>query len=183
MDNRKVLSIVYGILSIIVGVILLTPKTYAHILATDGSIGAVVHIEPDDDPIAGELSTFYFDIKDKNGRFDSRFCNCWGIITQDNKELYKQELFHDAQGTKASFTYTFPQRGIYTVKVIGQSSKQNSFEKFTLSYTIRVERITKKTDEQSSQASDRLPTIIGLSMVIIASSIFFMWKRKGVKNS
>lgn len=43
-------------------------KAYAHVLVSDESntVGAVLHITPDDDPIAGESAHIFFDVQDKN---------------------------------------------------------------------------------------------------------------------
>lgn len=41
----------------------------AHVLKTDGSIGAVVHIDPDDDPIIGKSANFFLEFKDTKNKF------------------------------------------------------------------------------------------------------------------
>jgi len=116
----------------------------AHILKTSGSIGAVVHIDPEDDPIAGEPSNFYFEFKDKKNTFKPQNCTCIVSILEAGKEIYTQSLFQNSTSpslTSASFSFTFPKRDIYTVKVIGTPTDA-SFESFTLVYDIRVERIS-----------------------------------------
>ncbi len=119
-----------------------TRSAYAHVLKTDGSIGAVLHISPEDDPVAGEDSSFFFDFKDKNGKFDPANCDCIGAILQNDKEIFSQPLFQNNPNPSlddASFSYAFSGKGIYTVQVAGKPIS-DGFEPFILSWDIRVER-------------------------------------------
>ncbi len=48
-------------LLIIAAVLVVLPHIgFAHILSTDGRIGAVMHIDPDDNPIAGQPTKVLF---------------------------------------------------------------------------------------------------------------------------
>lgn len=114
----------------------------AHILKSDGSIGAVVHITPDDDPIIGQVAEFYFEFKDKLGKFTPKDCLCRIVIAENGQEIYSQDLV-DASNknqTTLGFTYTFQEKGVYQIKVSGNSVNAVSFSPFNLSYLIRVSR-------------------------------------------
>src|SRR5438045_57931 len=67
----------------------------AHVLKTDGNIGAVLHIDPDDDPIAGSQASFFFEFKDIQGKFQSQNCDCTFSIAEDGKEIFSQPLFQN----------------------------------------------------------------------------------------
>lgn len=149
------------IAALIVIVCILLPATAAaHVLEKDGTIGAVLHINPGDDPVAGEQSSFYFDFEDTSGRFSTENCSCHLVIEQDNTAIY-DELFSQSSGG----TYTFPARGLYSVKAVGKPLAGDSFQPFTLSYDVRVER--GDGTAASSSSSQRLPIIISATLAIL----------------
>ncbi len=116
----------------------------AHVLKYDGSIGAVLHVNPEDDPIAGEVSNFFFEFKDKKNKFIPGNCDCVVKVIKDGSEVFTQNLFKDNSNpslTNISFSYTFPSLGIYSI-VINGKSKDGSFDSFSLKYDVRVARMT-----------------------------------------
>jgi hypothetical protein len=129
--------------------ILALPKpVLAHLLVTDDSIGAVLHVDPEDNPIAGENSSFYFEFKDTNGKFVPVNCTCIATISEDGNQIFSERLFQNTETpslTSSSFSFTFPKRSVYQVKVSG-ASLDNSFAPFSLSYDIRVDREATKDD-------------------------------------
>ena len=142
----------------------------AHVVESDQSIGAVLHIDPDDDPIAGEVSTFFFDIKDKTGRFQENNCLCKLRIQQDGQTLY-EELFNQPGGG----TYTFPSRGIYAVSAVGEPLTDGAFDSFSLDYTIRVERGAGQ-NTSSGQANERIPLVIAGIGAALFLFVFIRYK-------
>lgn len=122
--------------------LLLPTNTSAHVLQYSGSIGAVLHVNPEDDPIAGDISNFFFEFKDKKNKFIPANCDCKAKILKDGKEIYSQDLFKDNTNpslTNISFSYTFPTIGIYSIVVDGKA-RDSSFEDFNLKYDVRVAR-------------------------------------------
>jgi hypothetical protein len=107
---------------------------YAHVLKVDKNIGAVLHIDPDDDPIVGQESGFFFEFKDKENKFKIENCNCIFSITENGKEIYSQNL------TSNNTLFTFPEKNVYEVKVNGTPIADNSFQPFSLIYDVRVAR-------------------------------------------
>lgn len=116
-----------------------TTSVDAHTISVDKSIGAVLHIDPDDDPIIGIPTNFYFDFKDKNNRFALSNCLCRVVIKNSTEEIYNETLSPNSQLT-SSFSFTFPTTDIYTISLIGKPLKSDGFEPFTLHYDIRVTR-------------------------------------------
>src|SRR5438270_44822 len=87
------------------------PSVSAHILQTDGDIGAVLHMDPEDDPIAGVQSAFFFEFKDRQNKFQPKKCNCIFEIEENGKNIYTQPLFQNDANPSLSSTsvfYTFP---------------------------------------------------------------------------
>lgn len=130
----KILSGLY-----LVGVLffLLPQVVQAHFLKTDGSIGAVLHIDPDDDPIAGKSSTFYFDVKDETNKFSITTCGCQVKIQQNNQDVYSQPVTQSG-AESVSGSFLFPSQGVYQVSLVGQPLVAGSFAPFQLTYDIRV---------------------------------------------
>lgn len=136
----------------------------AHVLKTDGNIGAVLHIDPDDDPIALSQSGFFFEFKDKQNRFTPENCDCTFSITEDGKEIYTQSLFASNPNPSlqsASVFYTFPEKNIYQVKVVGKASPPGAFQSFTLVWDVRVAREANlSTSNNPSWLTQHLPHLI-----------------------
>ncbi len=165
--------------------------SYAHILKTDGAIGAVLHIDPEDDPIAGSQSGFFFEFKDKEGKFEAKNCDCTFSIIEDSKQIFSQPLFETNPNpslTSASVFYTFPERNVYQAKVVGKPQTPGAFQPFTLVYDVRVARVA----ENSGQGGVILPAWftthwphfilagIGIVFVIFALIKQSLTKRKNV---
>jgi hypothetical protein len=116
----------------------------AHVLISDGTIGAVLHVDPEDDPIVGQQSNFFFEFKDKQNKFKPENCDCTFTIKESDKVIFTQPLFQNTNNpslNNASVSFTFPKRDIYEVAVVGKPNASEAFQPFTLTYNIRVERI------------------------------------------
>lgn len=121
----------------------LNSPAYAHILLTDGSIGAVVHVNPEDDPVIGQPASFFFEFKDKTNKFSPADCDCQYSLAQNGKVLTSGNLFADTETPSldnASFNYSFPEKGVYSIIITGKPKTNGSFQSFKLEDTIRVER-------------------------------------------
>lgn len=93
------------------------PFAYAHDLAIDGEVGAVMHIEPNDDPIAGEPSTLIFEFKDSKQAFSGSDYAITIAITSGSTTVATSTL--ELNGADASYGYVFPQAGDYSIMVTG----------------------------------------------------------------
>jgi len=152
----------------------------AHELKTIGSVGAVFHLEPNHDPVAGEAAFFFFEFKDKEGRFDPKNCECTLEVSQGDNKFFSQNLFEDNPSpslTNASLTYVFPERNIYQVRVNAKAI-DSSFDTFSLEWDVRVAKISKtlaSTNEQEVEPSGNnnllylagLPLGAGLGIVFL----------------
>src|SRR6266498_1495823 len=90
----------------------------AHVLKSDGSIGAVMHLDPEDDPVVGQQSHLHFEFKDRQKKFKPENCDCTFSVWQGEKEIFSQPLLQDtsdASLNNVSVVYTFPERDIYQV--------------------------------------------------------------------
>lgn len=148
----------------------------AHVLLTSGSIGAVLHIDPDDDPIANQPSTFFFDFKDTTNHFSLQTCDCQFGIFSSGKQIFNQPLPASTK-TTATVTYTFLTRSVYTIKVAGKPTDGSSFSPFTLSYDVRVSRSSNQPQTENGQ-SPYLLYIVGVSLLVFLIIFVIMKQRK-----
>lgn len=131
-----------GLLTLLVAAGFSLP-VYAHVLRTDGSIGAVLHIDPNDDPIAGQPATLIFEFKDTQGKFQPGRCTCQLSITNGaGQQVLGQALTFPPGQQVAVNQFTFPTRDVYAVTAVGQPQTPNDFQPFTLTYSVRVARGT-----------------------------------------
>ncbi|MBE9180069.1 hypothetical protein IQ268_15975 [Oculatella sp. LEGE 06141] len=104
------------------------------------SIGATIHVDPNDIPLAGEASQTWFMLAQKDGSMIAlENCDCQVMAYDSNNEPLAHHLplstisvqGHEAIGT----TITFPTPGSYTVVLSGES-KDGSFSPFRIEFPI-----------------------------------------------
>src|SRR5579884_3968741 len=159
----------------------LIPEAYAHVLKSDGSIGAVMHIDPNDDPVANSPATFFFEIKDKTNKFTPQNCDCRVDIYENGKVIYSDSLFVGGSSNNISspvFQYTFPQKDVYQVKVVGTPQQTGDFQPFTLTYDLRVDKDvgSQSAQGQPSWLSSHLYLLIGLAVIAVVCGLAFVKK-------
>ncbi|MBH2007428.1 hypothetical protein I8H83_02400 [Candidatus Saccharibacteria bacterium] len=146
-------------------------KASAHVLVTNtgNTMGAVLHITPDDDPIAGESSHIFFDVQDKK-LVDGLYNATLIISTSDGRE---ETVKTEKDGSYVSARYVFPARGVYVLKLAIQ--QQGAEEHFTV--TQRVSRGT--IDEVSNQGVQtrhrwaEILVVASLACLGVLSTLFF----------
>jgi len=89
-----------------------------------------LHIDPQDDPVAGQPAYFFFEFKDTTQKFNLSDCACTFSALQAGKTLSSEPLVQN------SAVFVFPRPDIYQVKVTGVDSSRP----FSLTYDIRVSR-------------------------------------------
>ncbi len=160
------------LLLLFLSVFILFPQTsHAHILEKSGTIGGVIHIDPDDDPIVGQESSIMIELKDTESHLTKDNCTCSFEIISEGKTLYVQPLFQGIENSDQSIAipYTFPRRDLYILRVKGEPTG-NEFTPFAFEYTIRVSReySEKKTlTNNISFLSTYLPYTIGIGIIIL----------------
>jgi len=109
----------------------------AHVLKTDGSIGVVLHINPDDNPISGRQTNYVLYFNDIDGRFTLPDCTCGLTISQNGAVIAKKSLAVTSS-LVSSNTFTFPQPAVYLLHVTGSPKVNGTFQPFSLDYSVRV---------------------------------------------
>ncbi len=165
---------------------LLARTASAHTLKYDGSIGAVLHVDPEDDPIIGEPANFFFEFKDKNGNFKPSNCSCLVAITRENQELFSQQLETSSEEpslNSASFSFTFPEKGVYKLTLTGTPNGDSSFSDFKLIYDIRVARQGTASDGSSFIEQNLHFILLGIILLVLLTIYLSKRLRKGTPGS
>ena len=137
---------------------------FAHVLKTDGTIGAILHILPDDNPKSGTPTNYELAFKDTNDQFSLKNCNCTVTIGQGGKTLDTSPLVASSAHISKN-AYTFQKPGVYTLNVSGQPTQPNDFAPFSLTYTIRVEA------GRGSKNLDSFPLTLAIGMALMIGLI------------
>jgi len=117
----------------------------AHFPASSGSIEAVLHIEPDDNPAPGQPETIYFIFSDSAGRFKLADCICNLAISSQNKLLYYAPLQPPPAGqptvySTAGIPFSY-EPGLYDYKINARPRVAATFQAFSLSWSLPVSTV------------------------------------------
>lgn len=164
---------------LVVAFALCISSVQAHFLITDNQIGALLHVNPNDDPVAGEPATFFFELKDKENKFDPAQCDCTFTVSENGAEIHSQALYSGSN--EASVIYTFPQKSIYTVTITGKPNGGAQFQHFSLSWNFRIETEKQQSDSNSEGKLDSrmywaITTFAGVTVCGIL--LFIAWRKK-----
>ncbi len=135
-----------------VGAFILTGTriAFAHFLQIDNTIGSVLHIDPDDNPYVGQPATLTFYLKDTTGKFQLADCNCMLTIGSNNKTLLSEKVSESNEGNNTVIeNFTFPTKAIYGIVLTGEPLPRKSFQPFTITYSMRVDRTAAPTTTAS----------------------------------
>lgn len=96
----------------------------AHVLLSDseGKVGSILHITPDDDPIAGEPSNLFFDIQDRKVTEKTHSFTV-KIIAEDGAEALAPI---NISGSNINASYTFPRQGAYSIVLSAEPTDTNN---------------------------------------------------------
>ncbi len=156
-------------------------ETSAHVLKSEGTVGAVMHISPQDDPAAREVTTLYLSFKDTADKMRLRDCDCILELKKSGEHIASVALQDDevAQTVQRSTAQiVFPEVGVYELVVSGSPKVSDLFEPFTLVYPLRVARVsdvvvydTQSEDETVSDTSLFAESATGQRVLQLAISL------------
>lgn len=129
----KKLAIITAVFALLVA---FPSEASAHMLITDqtGTKGAILHIVPDDDPIAGKKATLFFDLE------QDLLDEASEVTLSIRQENASEPTLPDTQidGSLVTAGYVFPSQGIYHIRYNVRSSDQT----YSFEHTTRVSRGT-----------------------------------------
>ncbi len=132
------------------------PLAQAHVLLTDSKnrVGAILHVSPDDDPIAGQPSRIFYDIQSNLSGVSEKTV----LLTVTDETNQTTAVPVTVKGSYVSTDYTFTNQGAYQLELTVPT--QESELVFTT--TQRVSR---------GQSNDQPDTAQGWAKTIVISSI------------
>lgn len=151
-----------GIILLVVSICFIPSlSTDAHVVKTDGEITASLHIDPADNPIAGDSASLIFLFDDETNRFRTTICDC--RVTISSAENPEEKLFDRMLPRTGVLSFTFPSKGIYTVTLDGTPKQGFTFQNIHTSFDIRVDRDAAETQSESIQQTFRsiLQSLLG----------------------
>jgi len=123
--------------SIFLFALLLVSPASAHELESDTTIGAVLHIQPNDNPTVGTQTTYRLAFTDTEKKLNLKDCDCTVEIQRNGNTIEARPLVASS-ALESTNTYTFNEAGEYTLVATGKPKTDDAFSEFTLSYPIRV---------------------------------------------
>lgn len=151
----------------------ITPTASAHVLITDTTKaqGAILHIIPDDDPIAGQKATLYFDAQNQVVQKDSTVA-----VAIKDAGGQQDEVEARIDGSLVTADYTFPAQGAYELTfTIKTDSKTYAF---TQSQRVSRGVAASALDKPTYPWAEMLLLASGISLVLLGVMAFN--RRKGI---
>jgi formylglycine-generating enzyme required for sulfatase activity len=135
----------------------------AHKVQISSDVGATLHIEPNDNPRAGEPTKAWFALTRKGGQaIPLAQCNCKlavyaephtpgePALLEPSLQPVTAERFQGIPGTEI----TFPKPGIYELQLNGKPAKGVSFKPFELKFEVTVAAGTANVQNVQNVNSD-----------------------------
>lgn len=168
----KRLMILVGTAALLVASLVTTQSAFAHVLIMDttGSVGAILHIIPDDDPIAGEESDIYFD---RQGA-ESDDATVELSVANNGGELSEVNL--TTTGSLSTGAYTFPAQGVYKLTFTVKSGEGS----YTFEQSQRVARGVMISGAQTQQYPWAEALLVGSTVSFLALIVLVINRRKEI---
>lgn len=113
-------------------------SAWAHELEQDNGISAVLHIAPDDNPVAGRDTPLDLAFTSQQPGFDLRYCACIVNIQTSADRLFTASVVSiNNLPTEGQAVVKFPRAGVYNIAVQGFTSDK-LHDRFRLNYRTRV---------------------------------------------
>ncbi|BCL35060.1 hypothetical protein [Nostoc sp. MS1] len=171
----------------------------AHKVETATDVGATLHIEPNDNPRAGESTQAWFALTRKGGQaIPLQQCNCQLAVyaqphTPDEPALLEPslkpvnaEIYQGIPGADI----TFPKPGIYQLQLSGKPTTGANFKAFKFAFEVTVAAGTRVDTAKPQDLKDNnsvgvkaesnsIPIwAIALPIFIVLGTLFAIWQNK-----
>jgi len=109
----------------------------AHVLQSDGTVGVRLHVDPGDEPMVGQSSTFMLEFQGHHAGFPLDRCDCQLLLSLDGKPVFTRALPTEATSA-ATIAHVFDQAGVYRAEVAGTPRPGADFKPFRVAFDVRV---------------------------------------------
>jgi hypothetical protein len=155
----------------------LAPPAAAHMMKIDGDAGVVIHVDPDDNPVAGEPARVFLEIKHKSPQFKAAACDCRLRISRAGTTVIEQAVRPgDFRAGVASLV--FPAGGIYRVAVSGKPAAGAAFKAFQVAFDIRVENGAQAPASEGGSVHAHWPALLAALLAALAAGFAIFKTRK-----
>lgn len=168
-------------------------QAIAHTVKISADVGGTIHLEPNDNPRAGEATQTWFSLIQKGGKvIPLKDCNCRLAIYAEPHgegepallepplEPIQTQRYEGIPGAKI----TFPKPGAYQLELSGKPINQGSFQAFELKFPVTV--ATGKTVDslqsgENVNESQQVTTIgfiqplIWLGILLLSGGMVIFW--------
>lgn len=164
-------------LGIFLGLVAFSRPVGAHMFSQDSATesGAVLHITPDDDPIAGQNSTFIFDIENLPPSRPG-FSATLTVVDDLNRTA---TVPAQRQGHMVKADYTFPRQGLYNITL---TIEQNGQLTHTFSQSQRVSRGALINESASSKPLWAGVGALASGMAAAVVAVIAIYRRKAISE-
>lgn len=154
--------IVY-VLLLLVSSMVYSQTATAHVLITDDTKtkGAILHIIPDDDPIAGETATLYFDVQQDVLQPGSSV-----VLAIQNTAGDKTTVPTEIEGALITASYVFPAQGVY--RLVFEVRSGSTSHIFTQSQRVSRGITTSALDAPTHEWAKLLLIASGVGLLVLA---------------
>lgn len=116
-------------------------EVVAHTSDTSESVSVLMHVEPDDRPLAEQSTILHFQIEDTSHKFSIKNCNCTVTISSNGKKLGVKtvsELTDQKSVYSAYSKVTFDRAGSYRIIFEAKPKNSGTFSTFTTNFELKV---------------------------------------------
>lgn len=178
----KIASAVTGVLAI---TLLVSPAiAEAHVLKEDNGISSVMHIDPDDNPVAGVKTTLDFDFGNTSGDFSITNYHIKATLTENNKvvETTTVNSAYFGSTTQSIATVMFPRVDVYQLNITG-SARNKSMPSFAVSYLIRVASSINGTHNSQGNSSVVILLSATSLILLVMTAVYVIYEGKRYANT
>jgi hypothetical protein len=144
-----------------------SPLAAAHVLKQDNGVDAVMHIPPDDNPIAGQTTNLEFLFSKDAGGFQLNDYSINVQVTDNGKSVQKEAVTPAFFGSadQGDTAVMFPKIGVYQLMLMG-TAKSSTNPSFMMTYLVRV---ASSVNGQSMTTSNNgiEVVLIGLTVAVV----------------
>ncbi len=206
MKNKKYFPLPPFSLSLFFYSLLSIPPASAHKVKITEDVGATLHIEPNDNPRAGEPAQAWFALTRKGGKaIPLAECNCQLSVFSEPRKPDESALLKPSLKSIVAERYqgipganiTFPKPGAYELQLIGKPVNSEGFKPFEFKFEVTVAAGTSqptptainstsatevKVKQEPATIQNNSPfspvVLIGLSGLVIVGIVFALLQRK-----
>ena len=144
-------------------IIMVPAPSYAHEFQSDGPIHAILHVDPEDNPVVNEQQQLNFYVFDDQRKFLGSHCDCAIRVMHGSKALLNSPVNVNDDGPNhvGVVPFVFPSFGSYQIYFSGKPTDGYDFHPFDLGYT--------ETVNQAGHRDDSFKLLlIGIAIIVLA---------------